>query len=811
VPLSLPFSGRALYWRDEVAQATARGDEVVAITALSRLCFLEPPLGAVPAGGSACAQARSRARAQGRRDLEALVLANQGNAHLWWGDQAGAQRLLDAALALAPPGSTARGLAEITLSEVGLERGDFEAALASSQRGIAVARALSDVELEAWGEIWRARVLAFLGATGRAAAAARRGGELAESIGDGLAGGAALWMLGLASSEAGDHEAALSASLACQPRAVAFENWFVAWVCQLNAADAEISLGRLEEAKAGLDALDQVVATGLTPAPFPVAVAEVRGRLLLAAGDAPAAAAAFSRVVEQAPVAWLAEQGRLGLARARAAAGDEVGAIAAYREGIAAVERAKRDAPLEELRAHFFAVRADVYRELAALLVKHGGTGAAAAAFEVAEAGRARALADARAAAHAQGEVPRRLTAAEAASRLGPSRAVVEYVSTKTETLALLIVGGRPVEAVALPAAGGAGLLAERVDFFRQRVREAESAGEIVAVGRRLYADLLAPVVARLPASVEVLLVAPDGPLHRLPFDALVVDGAKDAGRFVAERFVVVLVPSAAMALGEPAVEDARGEALVLTYDGAGQSSTDRGAPRSRLRFAAEEGRRVARAVGRPATLIAETAATKARLHAAGPGRFAVLHLATHAVVNASVPSRSALLLAAAPGGDGWLSAGDIFHWRLRPSLVVLSACDSGEGPVAGGEGPLSLARAFLEAGATAVAATFWELDDEAAVPLIEDFYRHVADGSTAERALTAVQRRAIARGGRPAVWAAFGLWGAPGFRAPAPRRAAGAWLGAAALAMGAAGFLVVRRRRATRRAAPEHRPLRDS
>src|SRR5262249_6630958 len=92
--------------------------------------------------------------------------------------------------------------------------------------------------------------------------------------------------------------------------------------------------------------------------------------------------------------------------------------------------------------------------------------------------------------------------------------------------------------------------------------------------------------------------------------------------------------------------------------------------------------------------------------------------------------------------------------------VVILAACESSIGAVRRGEGVLSLARAFFEAGATAVVGTLGKVRDADSEAFFRDFYDSLGGGRTISAALAEAKRAAIRRGAPPAAWSRFVLVG---------------------------------------------------
>ena len=161
-------------------------------------------------------------------------------------------------------------------------------------------------------------------------------------------------------------------------------------------------------------------------------------------------------------------------------------------------------------------------------------------------------------------------------------------------------------------------------------------------------------------------------------------------------------------------------------------------------------------------------AATREAALGLGLGNHTIIHFGTHAQIDPSDPEMTALAFSQfTPEGqprDGLVRLRDIYAMKLRSSLVTLSACETAVGQAQFAFGPLTLANAFLHAGAHRVVASLWKVDDEATAELMQRFYQHLLGRTrmTPAAALRAAQLEiaAIPRWREPYYWAGFALYG---------------------------------------------------
>ena len=155
-----------------------------------------------------------------------------------------------------------------------------------------------------------------------------------------------------------------------------------------------------------------------------------------------------------------------------------------------------------------------------------------------------------------------------------------------------------------------------------------------------------------------------------------------------------------------------------------------------------------------------------------------VIHLATHAL---TAPSGEEASLAFGLGRDGrpeMLSTSEIRTLRVAGSVVVMTGCATAPSDVRPGLGLAGLVRAWTVAGASAVVATEWAVQDSGGSSLLASFYRHLSaapagaavQAFAVAEALRSAQIEMIHSGGSRTAWAAYQVFtGHPGSRSEAP------------------------------------------
>ncbi|MFN0016241.1 MAG: CHAT domain-containing protein [Saprospiraceae bacterium] len=288
-----------------------------------------------------------------------------------------------------------------------------------------------------------------------------------------------------------------------------------------------------------------------------------------------------------------------------------------------------------------------------------------------------------------------------------------------------------------------------------------------VRQSRRLYENLVQPV---FPNGVVAkrLALSPDGALALLPFDVLLYKPCSPVGAEPRYDTLPYLARTSQARLSSSA-------SLELFY--AGQPRPERKG--AYIGFAPDYTNSSLQQVksGKSVVLTAEKAfegtsyvGDKARLdsfrcHVAG---HAILHFHGHAEAADSLPDQSWMAFSAIPSASdiqqstNLLFAYQIYHMHIGSDLVLLSACRTGLGKIALGEGTMSLSRAFQAAGCPATVMSLWEVRDDATAVLMDFFLKNIHDGQDKDAALTNAKRSYLdsVPDVFPYYWAGFVLTG---------------------------------------------------
>jgi CHAT domain-containing protein/Tfp pilus assembly protein PilF len=289
---------------------------------------------------------------------------------------------------------------------------------------------------------------------------------------------------------------------------------------------------------------------------------------------------------------------------------------------------------------------------------------------------------------------------------------------------------------------------------------------ERIDAARALDAKLMEPVRA-LIGKTDHLLIAPDGDLNLIPFAALL----DKQNRYLLENYTITYLTSGRDLLKFQTHATAKRPPLILANPDFGpttpSTNPDSSPDLAKLAFdplpdTVEETTALEPLLNVKALTQKEATETIIKQNPSP----VILHLATHGFfledqplpkpensLNGQPPTlrienpllRSGLALAGAnlhrSPEDGILTALEVTGIDLQGTqLVVLSACQTGLGDIANGEGVYGLRRAFTLAGAESQVMSLWRTESTAAKDLMVAYYQRLRKGEGRSQALRQVQ-----------------------------------------------------------------------
>jgi CHAT domain-containing protein len=329
---------------------------------------------------------------------------------------------------------------------------------------------------------------------------------------------------------------------------------------------------------------------------------------------------------------------------------------------------------------------------------------------------------------------------------------ILFYYVADDETVAFLLQPGQRA-----PVVRRIGLsrdqLQEEVRTLRHELANPLWKARAHARQRTLFDQLVAPFADML-AKKPRLTIIPHGPLHELPFEALLVDDRTA----LFERWHVSIAPSLSAL---HAVRQRRAKRTPISNE---------------LAFVGIGGGTGLSLSGPAVEEVGAGFGAAVQIVRPGPGshpayleharRARHLLVATHGT-HVHQSRSGHLEFTAAEGHATRLTASEIAQTPLRAELVTLAACETARGEAMLSDERLDLTRAFLIAGADAVLATRWKVPaTEETRRFLVDFYRALRQGGPGgkpmrkDEALTEARRRSRERGDDAQLWAVWVLVG---------------------------------------------------
>ena len=229
-------------------------------------------------------------------------------------------------------------------------------------------------------------------------------------------------------------------------------------------------------------------------------------------------------------------------------------------------------------------------------------------------------------------------------------------------------------------------------------------------VAKHLYSTL----VPKLPSSISSLVILPDGKLGSIPFEALVTMDSEGKDYkdvlFLLTKFNVSYDYSATLFINrkdDSLVEEP--EILLVAPVDFSENEIPM-TPLAGSEIEIDEIELLFKGNGFAPEVKLREQANEGSFKQNPIDKYHFIHFATHGIVNQEQPELSRIFLNPGETEDGSLYTGEIYNLKINADLITLSACETGLGKVAKGEGIVGLSRALQYAGANNIIVSLWRV-----------------------------------------------------------------------------------------------------
>ncbi len=268
---------------------------------------------------------------------------------------------------------------------------------------------------------------------------------------------------------------------------------------------------------------------------------------------------------------------------------------------------------------------------------------------------------------------------------------------------------------------------------FRDAIINMDEINALQKYSNDILTYIFDPIIEELE-NINHLIISPDGPLHLLPFESLILDN-----QYLIERFSVKYVPSISVydVINYAKINEFDKELLAVA--GSGFESNDgffgssSQSAFSTLPYSLAEVDSINNYFSN-STILKNEEVTEFSFKNLSLSDYRFVHMATHGNIDERLPDQSGLILSKKMGTeslfgeDGYLNAREISQLDIPAELVVLSACNTGTGKVINGEGVMGLQRSMLVAGASSVVVSLWNIFDRSTPLFMNTFYKYLLE-----------------------------------------------------------------------------------
>ncbi|WP_378182511.1 CHAT domain-containing protein [Aquimarina sp. SS2-1] len=318
--------------------------------------------------------------------------------------------------------------------------------------------------------------------------------------------------------------------------------------------------------------------------------------------------------------------------------------------------------------------------------------------------------------------------------------------------------------------------LEEQTAVFRKAITDQDHQ-QYKKLGLDLYKLLIEPIKDQLVG--DELIIVPDESLWHLNFDVLLTkpSDASEPSKFpyLLKDYAISYANSATLLFDpfEQKTTDAKQEGcLAFSFSDSTQTVENNNMSLATLRAAGDDLPGTRKEIKAISEIVdgqyffgnnADEANFKK--HASN---YKILHLALHGEVDNERPENSKLYFTKSKDTieDNYLYSHELFALNIPAELTVLSACNTGTGKIAKGEGIMSLGNAFQYAGTKSLLLSSWEVPDVTTPQLMQNFYTNLKDGMNKSKALQQAKLQYMNQAdiykAAPFYWGGFYLVGDP-------------------------------------------------